>query len=184
MKFFTTELFADLNSQDEDVVDRAEEKWEAAIKGYREHFRKIEEKLPRSLVQFSKNVSLHDSRVMSTPNPVVTLVATDDTGTRNSAIISVMHEHAEFYLIYQDLVEPSRVTHSVDCPRFDQRNVLWLYDEVGLAKSGVFSHEILLSNGDVIHVEFRGFRYTQRLIVGPRAAVEMEAAGQPGLSTA
>src|SRR5438874_881447 len=35
----------------------------------------------------------------------------------------------------------------------------WLYDEIDLISPGVFSHSILLSNGLVITIQFRDFRY-------------------------
>ena len=78
MRFFTPELFVALNSQEEDVVDEAMEKWDAARDDYRKHFAKIEKKLPKSFLKLCKTVSLHDSLVERPANPVWTICQTDD----------------------------------------------------------------------------------------------------------
>ena len=36
---------------------------------------------------------------------------------------------------------------------------IWLYDEIDLVSPGVFSHSILVSNGLVVTIHFREFRY-------------------------
>jgi hypothetical protein len=46
MKYFTPELFVELNSDDDAAVDRAEGKWLEAIRKYRLHLKRIGGKLP------------------------------------------------------------------------------------------------------------------------------------------
>ncbi len=168
MKFFTPELFVALNSQQEDVVDEAIEKWDAARDNYRKHFAKLDKKLPKSFVKLCKTVSLHDSLVERPESPVVTISQTDDEGEQCRAIISLRREHAEFDLIYLDLVGPTKWSKPVESDRFSDRHVLWLYDEVGRTKDGDFTHEILFSNGCVVLVTFQGFKYVERPVISER----------------
>ena len=168
MKFFTPELFIALNSQEEDVVDRAIEKWDAARRNYRKHFARIEKKLPKSFVKLRKTVALHDSLVELAANPVWTICQTDDQGEHIRAIISLRQEHAEFDLIYLDLVKPTEWSKPVDSDRFSDEHVLWLYDEVGWTKDGHCTHEIFFSNGSVVLVTFQGFMYVERPVISER----------------
>lgn len=174
MRFFTPKLFVDLNCEDEDVADRAEEKWEAARKEYQRHFKSIEKKLPASLARFGKTVALHDARIQER---IWTLFETDDRGEQSRAIVSVKHERADYNLVYLDLVEPTRLIHPVESPVFRDNNVIWLYDEVGWVKKGVYSHEILFSNGNVLLVKFKGFKYTEAPIITARLPVEASSTG-------
>jgi len=168
MRFFTPDLFVAFNSQEDEVVDEALEKWEAARDDYRKHFAKIEKKLPKSFVKLCKTVSLHDSLVERTANAVRTIFEIDDQGEHSQAIISLMREHSEFDLIYLDLVKPTEWSKPVDSDRFSDEHVLWLYDEVGRTKDGDFTHEILFSNGCVVLVTFQGFKYVERPVISER----------------
>ena len=180
MRFFTPRLFIDLNSEDEDVVGRAEEKWEAARREYQEYFKSIDKKLPASLARFSKMVALHDGQIQER---IGTAEEFDNQGEHSRAIVAVKHERAEYSLVYLNLTEPTRLTHPVDSPVFRHDNVIWLYDEVGCVKKGVFSHEILFSNGNVLLVKFRSFRYTERPIVTARLHAVRESTSRGRLAT-
>ena len=72
----------------------------------------LEKKLPKSFVKLCKAVSLHDSLVERPANPVVTISQTDDEGEQCRAIISLKCKHAEFDLIYLDLVKPTGVVQT------------------------------------------------------------------------
>jgi hypothetical protein len=168
MKYFTPELFVALNAKEEDVVEEALEKWDAAREDYRKRFAKIAKKLPKSLVKLCKTVSLHDSLVERPANPLWTICQTDDEGEHSRAIISLRHEHAEFDLIYLDLVKPTEWSKPVDSDRFSDEKVLWLYDEVGRTKDGIYTHEIFFSNGTVVLITFQGFKYVERPVISER----------------
>ena len=96
-------------------------------------------KLPKSFVKLLKTVSLHDSQIERAASPVSTICQTDVEGDRIRAIISLKHEHAEFDLVYRDLVKPTAWSKPVDSDRFSDEHVLWLYDEVGCTKDGEFT---------------------------------------------
>jgi hypothetical protein len=165
MKFFTAQLFADLNSNDDEVVEQAEEQWEAARKEYHAHFRRVEKRLPTSLVRLCRMVSLHDSRVQGSASRAWVVYENGERGQGSRAIVSVRLEHADFDLFYLDPPEPTRLTRPVDSPVFHEENVIWLYDEVDCLKGGIFSHEILFSNGNVLRVTFQDFKYIERPII-------------------
>jgi len=91
-----------------------------------------------------------------------------DQRERCLAIISLRQEHAEFDLIYLDIVRPTEWSKPVDSDRFSGEHVLWLYDEAGRTKDGDFTHEILFSNGCVVRVTFQGFKYVERPMINER----------------
>jgi hypothetical protein len=181
MRFFTPELFVELNSDNDDVIDRAERKWEVARTQYQNYLKSIEKKLPNSLLQFCKEMHLHDSRVKYEPNPVWTICHTDNTGQHTGAVLAVTYKATEFVLSYLDLVEPTRVHRPVDSPVFHSQHVLWLYDEVSQVKKNVYSHDILFSDGNVLTVRFKGFMYDE--IVAARGTAHETTVGDTRLAT-
>jgi hypothetical protein len=59
-------------------------------------------------------------------------------------------------LIYVLAAEPTlTATHGAHI--FSRSAVHWLYDEVDVTRGGVFSHDILLSNGRTLSVKFVAF---------------------------
>jgi hypothetical protein len=173
MRFLTPELFVDLNSSDEDVVGAAEDKWETGRKRYRKYFRSHESDLPKSLVRLCKTVALHDARIGYPDEPVWILRETSDKGSRSAAVVSIKHQHADFDLFYLDPIGPTRLTHPIDSLSFYGENVVWLYDEVSLIRKGVYAHEILFSNGSVLMIKFKGFKYVERPRISTRPPAAM-----------
>lgn len=167
MRFFTPELFVKLNSESDDEVDDAEAQWEATRKAYQKHFRNIETKLPRPLVKLCNTVPLHDASVVRPLNPVWMVHENDERGERSWAVLSVRLEDAAYDLIYLDPIAPTRIARPVDSSVFSEENVIWLYDEVSF-KRGVCTHEILFSNGAVLSIEFKGFKYTEMPLISQR----------------
>src|SRR5439155_1194120 len=98
MKFFTPELFVALNSQREDSVEEALEKWDVARDEYRKQLAMIENELPKSFVKLGKTVALHDSLVEHPASPVLTISQTDDEREQSRAIISLRLEHVDLDL--------------------------------------------------------------------------------------
>ena len=50
---------------------------------------------------------------------------------------------------------------------FYNEQPIWLYDEIAVVRPGVFSHEILISNGYVYRFVFKEFEYDELQIVHP-----------------
>ena len=177
MRFFTPELFVELNSDNDDVVDQAERKWDVARTRYQKYLTGIEKKLPNSLLQFCKTMHLHDSRVRYEHNPVWTICHTDNTGQHVRAVLTVTRKAAEFTLSYLDLVEPTSWHRPVDSPVFHCNHVVWLYDEVSQVKKNVYSHDILFSDGNVLTVRFKDFMYDE-IVSARETAYEASVEGE------
>jgi hypothetical protein len=167
MKFFTPELFVRLNSDNDDEIDQAEADWEAARKKYQKHFKRIEAKLPRPLVKLCNAVPLHDAVVERPRHLAWTVYENDDRGEHSWTILSVRQPDAAYDLVYLDPVEPSQLNRLVDSPVFTEENVIWLYDEVSYQR-GICMHEILFSNGVVLTIRFKGFKYAEMPLVSRR----------------
>jgi len=161
MKYFTPELYLQGQSLDDDVLDRTEEEWERRIKRYRRHYKKIEVRLPAALRRFHDEQCLHDAEwcglarlpvhVFPSDSQEVTIIARQE----NTLIPEFLHTLA--ILHYTATAEPV-----VEKPRdsaFQEIHPIWLYDEIDVVSPGVFSHSILVSNGLVVTIHFREFRY-------------------------
>src|SRR5947209_15018428 len=130
MKFFTPELFVELNSDDNDVVDRAEEEWANALRRYRQHLKRISDKLPTSLKRFSDEYCLHDASVLPPSDhgePFLPLLLwrpqhskPDSTG----AIIPVKSEGSLVLLWYLDTSRRPVLEKPVDSPVFYTDDVI------------------------------------------------------------
>jgi hypothetical protein len=64
MKFFTRELYERCQSDDDAVLDAAEEEWESALQVYEQHLEAIVPQLPAHLREFQE-LLLHDAVVQS-----------------------------------------------------------------------------------------------------------------------
>jgi hypothetical protein len=54
---------------------------------------------------------------------------------------------------------PPTIETPVKSKVFSDVQPIWLYDEIDAVSPGVFSHSILVSNGLVVTIHFRDFRY-------------------------
>jgi hypothetical protein len=161
MKYFTPELYVQGNSDDDDAVDYVEKEWERRIKRYRRHYKKIEAQLPPMLRKFDVEQCLHDADVFAPAllpanapwnGPELVIVA--------QQINTVFPEYVNTLAILQyDITAPPVVEVPVESPVFYKEQPIWLYEEVDVVEPGVFSHEILISDGRVIKVLFRNFKY-------------------------
>ncbi|MBI1918261.1 MAG: hypothetical protein HYS12_26515 [Planctomycetes bacterium] len=161
MKFFTPELHAQGNAADDDLVDQAEAEWERRLKRYRRHYKKIEAQLPLRFRKFHEEQCLHDADVFAPAllpanvpwkGPEVVIVAQQI----NTLIPEFLNTLAILeYTIAADPVVEIPLQTDV----FHRSKPIWLYDEVDVAEPGVFSHEILVSDGRVIKLLFRDFNY-------------------------
>ncbi len=175
MKYFTPELFIKGNSPDDDVVDQAEAEWERASARYRRHYRKIARHLPESLRAFNDQCCLHDADVFG---PARLSVHTLPWGFLDVVIVAqntntLVPEHLNtlMFLQYGVTAEPS-VDVPVSSEVFYPGRTIWLYDEIDLIKPGIFSHEILFSDGRVVKLCFREFRFQIAPMVPALATVK------------
>lgn len=159
MKYFTPELYLKGNSPHEDEVEDAEEQWERAIARYRKHLKKIERLLPESVRTFHEGYCLHDAEVFG---PARLSVQTLPWGfhdvvvvTQNANTLFPQQQNSLMFLQYAVTAEPI-IEVAGAAGKFRQGGIpLWLYDEFDVVEPGIFSHEVLLSNGQVVQLRFR-----------------------------
>ncbi len=163
MKYFTPELYVRFGSLDDDTADAANDEWEEAIKRYEKHYKKIEELLPRDLQKFHKEQCLHDADfegpVMIQPfslpgSPRFAMIAAKQI---NTLIPEFLNTTA---VLFYEVTEDPVIERPVEAPVFRSTQPIWQYEEVDLIEPGLFSHEILVSDGRVIKIRFRDFHYS------------------------
>lgn len=161
MKFFTPELYVQGNSSDEDLLDEAAAEWERRIKRYRRHYKKFEAELPLMLRRFHDEQCLHDADVFA---PAY-LPRNAPWNGREVVIIAqqvntLFAEYINTLAILQYSITAAPI---IDIPMqskvFNSTQPIWLYDEIDRIEAGVFSHEILISDGRVIKLLFSDFTY-------------------------
>ena len=162
MKYFTPEMYVQCQSRDDDVLDRVEEEWERAGQRYRRRYKKIESQLPEALRKFHDEQCLHDADwcglaqmptyTFPLNSPGVTIVARQV----NTLVPAFLNTLA---ILQYTVTAPPVIEKPVEAPVFSDGRPEWMYDEIDLIEPGVFSHSILVSNGLVVTIQFREFRY-------------------------
>jgi hypothetical protein len=142
VKYFTPRLYAKLNSSDAKKSLAAHSEWERAEARYETRLKSIRPRLPKSVRLLADELCLHDA---------VFLGCFPMSAERT--IINVRTEAALFEMSCHHQ-RPVTSTQFALGDVFARQQPRWLYDEVDLIKSGLFSHEILLSNGAVLKCIF------------------------------
>ncbi len=161
MKFFPPDFYLRFASDDDAVALEAHEEWERRVKRYRRHYKKIEGTLPLKMSQFQTEQCLHDADVFAPavlPNTApweegkVVIVA--------QQLNTLFPEYANtLAILHYTITSPPVVEVPLDSPVFKKVQPIWLYDEVDVVEAGVFSHEILISDGRVVKLLFSDFNY-------------------------
>jgi hypothetical protein len=162
MKYFTPELYVQGNSDDDDVVDHVEQEWERRNNRYGRHYKKIQSQLPETLRKFHDEQCLHDADwagfAQLSPYTLpcnaqdVTIIARQE----NTLIPEFVNTLA---ILQYAVTAPPVIEQPVKSKVFSDVQPIWLYDEIDVVSPGVFSHSILVSNGLVVTIHFRDFRY-------------------------
>jgi hypothetical protein len=171
MRYFTPELLAEGNTADADAVAQVDEAWEEAAERYAQHLAAIEGSLPESLRSFHRDCCLHDAEVygpakIMPPNGNGTAAAGDVTLiARRGDACGPDATRALIILHYRALTDPI-ISRPTESEAFETSKPLWLYEEVDIVSPGVYSHEILLSDGRVVKIVFRDFYYEVAPVIG------------------
>ena len=82
-------------------------------------------------------------------------------------------------ILQYTVTAPPIIEKPVVSKAFSDVQPIWLYDEIDLIEPGVFSHSILVSNGLVVTIQFREFRYhiAPLLDAARNGSVEQEKSG-------
>src|SRR4051794_15231145 len=163
MRYFTRSLYQQFNSPDDEVADRADEVWEAALVDYGKHLDGIPARMPATVSKLA-DLNLHDAEILSRveeiqpgapvfyadfpfPGPFALWSAV--------GIVTVRMGNQFLSLIYC-LWDHIRVDPAPEDWQFSKLREHWLYDEVDIVseKPGPFVHRILLSSGVQLEVPF------------------------------
>ncbi|MGH7201299.1 MAG: hypothetical protein ACREJB_11890 [Planctomycetaceae bacterium] len=153
MKHLTPQLYVDINTAADDRIEALYEQWEAAGANARADFLRIKNDLPPNFVELWQTRCLHDAEVLG----INVSGGTSGAGVP-VAVVNVRQGDDVLGLVYDLLHEPRRsVPVSSDVFTSDESSVTWLYDEIEVLSDSAFRHEILLSTGEVLALEFFQF---------------------------
>lgn len=181
MKFYTPELYVRGNSRDDAVVDQSDEECERLEKKYKRYYKKIEPRLLPVLRRFHEEQCLHDADVftpaqlpLNAPwsSPEVVIFA-QQVNTLYADYINTLA------ILHYKITAAPLIETPVDSPVFHKGRPHWIYDEIDIVEPGVFSHEILLSDGRVIKLLFRDFTYHIAPLCLPGKPVAVEEPAKP-----
>jgi hypothetical protein len=172
MRFFTPELLAQGNTADADAVVQVDEAWEEATERYAQHLAAIECSLPESLRSFHCDSCLHDAEIYG---PTQSMSPANGNGTAAARSVTLTARRGEasgpdaadalIILHYEALAGPT-FSRPIVSEAIETSKPLWLNEEVDVVAPGVYSHEILLSDGHVVKIVFRDFYYEVAPIIG------------------
>jgi len=157
MRYFTPELYLQINSSDDKLVERAQQRWEKAIVAYRKHVSAILTGMPSELRDLA-NISLHDWELTR-------IVRHHDTATPSGSADLPLWQSTAWIALRQgdELVVLSYVlwdkVQNVAAPKnwsFSKKRVHWLYDELDRVggQCDRLIHRVLLSNGVTLGIPF------------------------------
>lgn len=160
MRYFTRKLYQEFNSSDDEVADRADEAWEAALREYREHLDGIRHSMHGGVLKVAE-LNLHDAEVLSRVEEVQPF-AINHGGVGGGglvwsalAIVTVRMGHDLVSLIY-NLWDHVRESPAPEDWQFSRLHEHWLYDEVDYAseQGGHLVHRVLFSTGVELEIPF------------------------------
>ena len=160
MKYFTPDLFVRLNSGDEGTARRAESEWEKMATRYRACFTRIAPELPEELRRFCSELNPHDAEIIG-------LAKRGAPSLRRRSAELFARQRNRLLILTYSLAEKPTMCMPLQSSVFYDEQPIWLYDEVSVVRPGVFSHEILISNGYVYKFVFKEFEYDEVQIVHP-----------------
>ncbi len=146
MRFFTPDLYLEINSSNAVAVDAAMDAWEKAIVVYKKHLTALLKGMPPQIRHLAK-LSLHDWELVSVDADPVTTASTASVEVRHDGQLIVL-----FYVLWdtvQRLASPENWS-------FSGERVHWLYDELDRTgnRGGQLIHRILLSDGTTLTIPF------------------------------
>ena len=152
MKYFTPDLLADCRSLDPDVAEAAAAKWQRRAAAYRKRLHEIQNRLPHSVRQLMRSLTLHDAYLL----------------TVNFAKV---RGRTQFFLSFQladktgrgvqlryDVVKPLKVLHAQNVP--NDTVLFALYDEFDVSADLTLTHSVLMTGGIEFRVRFTNLHVT------------------------
>ncbi len=180
MNYFTPERYVALQSPAAEAMDLADAAWEEAVAKYDARLLQIRSKLPDSAVRLIDDFYLHDAAVLGIGG-----------GEDDFAILLQLDPPPhDIVMLWYSLTD--RLEHKLGVlpPEFCSSRPQWLYDEFDLAGGSVdtvFTHSILLSDGQEFKLTYSELRLAVTRAVFPTPLVSVfpsDASNRPNGATA
>ncbi|MFD0694978.1 hypothetical protein ACFQZT_12800 [Paenibacillus sp. GCM10027628] len=152
MKYFTDELWTQMNHGNVVDQENAQSKWTENSKAYNKLYPKLENRLSRKVYEYFKTKGFHDYRLKNVDvihsdygvlNPVeVTVIVTNDTEEWNITFKKIKKLELKFGCGESD---------------FEQRRGfdVWGYNEILIVDDETLSFEVLFASGAIILLHFK-----------------------------
>ena len=134
VKYFTPDLLADCRSLDPDVAEAAAAKWQRRAAAYRKRLHEIQNRLPHSVRQLTRSLTLHDAYLLTVN-------------------VAKVRGRTQFFLSFQlddkdgrgvqlryDVVKSLKVLHAQNVP--NDTVLFALYDEFDVSADLTLTHSI------------------------------------------
>ncbi|MFN0195289.1 MAG: hypothetical protein ACKVT0_00975 [Planctomycetaceae bacterium] len=160
MKYFTPDLFEQLNSPNANERLDAWTRWDEAERDYRDARSSWLASAPAGIRKLVKKYCGHDAEIVSQ----------NRTGTSILSLV-VVGDSTLWTLNYRILSEPISTPPRDPAKHWspaDHR--LWLYDELSRISARHFRHEILLSDGSTVQINFSTVQVSAVKIGQPSAS--------------
>lgn len=165
MKYFTPDIWAGWQSDDDAVVRRAMQKWDRNLAAYRRHIHALAPRLGAA-GRFFIDHSLHDGHLLSfhiTDYPLKNL-RRRPRGYETAIVISVLgwvndNTPYVYCLRYDDILDVEIDAKNDLFAKLASRFGDWGYDELLRHGRTGFQHNILFSTGTEISIVFKRFRF-------------------------
>jgi hypothetical protein len=169
MKFFTRELWAGFNTEDDAAFRRNDASWNRNLAAYRRHLEKLKPRLSKQIYRFVTKESLHDGRLISfnVSDNLDFDIDEEKRFDRNSRKTGVSmkvlnYEQDALFLMRYTKVKRVLFDYPTDNPLFEQEKDFigdWGYDEFSEVDGDYLRHEVLFSSGTTILIKFKHFTY-------------------------
>ncbi|RJQ25727.1 hypothetical protein C4577_05015 [Candidatus Parcubacteria bacterium] len=144
MKYFTRDLLDRFNSDNYDIVEKAQYEWEQAIIDYQKYLDSIWNDLPPSIRMFCKNYCFHDAKILNR-------TYLENTGLYQLKIEPEHVSEKEKILEFEIKTQNPLVIENPSKP-----NSYWLYEEFEMIEKDKFKLSILLDDETELEIPFVG----------------------------
>jgi hypothetical protein len=164
MKYFTPDIWAGWQSNDDAVVCRAHQKWKQNLAAYRRHIHKLAPSLG-AIGRFFIDHSLHDGHLLSfhvTDYPLKNLnrrPRRHESAVMISVLGWINNIPYIYGLQYKDILDLSITTKNDLFSEPSSRFGDWGYDELLRHGKEAFRHNILFATGTEISIAFKRFNF-------------------------